>query len=128
MTTRQEKRIRRKQLIHQLQRLEIQHQRVSGSDFIISQCEGCEICTKIRAIGKELSSPEDEAIGRRKGAGNHLLKISEKLTVDEYWAFKHDGLSDKAIGRIKNVSSNTFVQWKRDNNLPCKLPAKGVRK
>lgn len=113
MTTRQQKRAKRSQLIHQLQRLEIQHQRVSGADFIISSCKGCDICTKIRAIGEELS-PSNVDVCTASG-----------LTIDSYFEMRAKGLSDKKIAAHIMVSTNSISSWKKANNIETgrmKLP------
>jgi len=108
MTTRQQKREKRSQLIHQLQRLEIQHQLISGTDFIISQCEGCEICTKIRAIGEELS-PSNVDICTASG-----------LTVERYHELCKTGISDKEIAIEIMVSPNSLKNWKQKFNVTRK--------
>lgn len=105
MTTRQEKRAKRSHLIQQLQRLEIQHQLVSGTDFIISQCDGCEICTKIRAIGEELS-PSNVDICTASG-----------LTVERYRAMCKQGMTDKEIAIEIMVAPNALKNWKQKLNI-----------
>ena len=105
MTTRQQKREKRSKLIHQLQRLEMQHQRVNGPDFIISQCKGCDICTQIRAIGEELS-PSNTDICTESG-----------LTIDNYFELRTKGLSDKRIAAHFMVSANSVQTWKKVNQI-----------
>ena len=126
MTTRQQKRAKRSHLIHQLQRLEIQHQLVNGPDFIISQCEGCEICTKIRAIGEELSpsnvlitNPNRQEKTKQKYPYTTLIG---RMTVDEYWKFKEDFVSDKEICKLKEVSIKAMSNWKRFNKIRYQMP------
>lgn len=120
MTTRQQKRIIWNRLITELELLETQHFEIDGQ----LSCGKCEICKQILIIGKQLSSPEDEAIGRKHIANT----LNEKLTIAEYWAFKDERITDEAICKIKKVSSRTLCEWKLENNIVYRMSVKGISK
>jgi len=51
-----------------------------------------------------------------------------RLTVDEYWQYKADFISDKDICKLKEVSVKTMSNWKRHHNIKYQLCMKGVKK
>jgi hypothetical protein len=121
MTTRQEKRIIWNRLITQLEQLETQHRAIDGQ----LSCGKCDICKKIRNIGRQLSTSEEESSNRNRST---TMNLSEKLSVAEYWKFKDDRVSDEAICKMKKVSSRTMCEWKRENEIFYRLPMAGVSK
>ena len=110
MDNRKEKRAKRSQLIHQLQQLEIQHELLHGPLSLISQCEGCEVCVKIRDIGEQLS-PSHVDICTASG-----------LTIERYHEMCGKGMTDKEISVYFMVATTSLINWKNKNNLARKRP------
>jgi hypothetical protein len=121
MTTRKQKRIQWMLLIEKLERLESKHRSIDGQ----LSCGKCDICKQIRNIGKQLSTSEEESTNRNRST---TVNLSEKLTVDEYWAYKDDRVTDEAICMMKKVSSRTMCEWKLENDIVYRMPMKGVSK
>ncbi|HLG26748.1 MAG TPA: hypothetical protein VI423_03090 [Paenisporosarcina sp.] len=109
MTTRQQKRIVWLLLIEKLERLEAQHYAIDER----THCGGCDICTQIRAIGKQLA-PEKE-IGTR--TSRVLAKIDYHMTPEVYRTLKAGGQVDTQIAKACKVSPKSLQNWKIHNGL-----------
>ena len=135
MTTRKEKRKHWQQQIQKLQRLELQHHLNNEQEINTIHCPGCDICDQIRAIGEQLSSEKDivkpahiPGEPKRRVRKYPNTSLHGLLTVDEFWQYKTDGVSDSEICKIKNVSVKAMTKWKRDNEIIYQMSLKGMVK
>lgn len=101
MTTRQEKRIRRKQLIIQLERLETQHRLIDGQ----LSCGKCDICKQIRAVGNQIA-PMNVDVCTDAG-----------LTVEDYYEMREKGMTDREIAISLMVAPTSVKNWKAKNKI-----------
>ena len=105
------------QLMNNLNQIERVHckpceKRIYSSDEPIVTCKNCPWYTEIRAIGDELAPKKSKKESQEKELNIRVATLADRLSVEEYAAYKQNGDSDDVIAELLEVSWRTIMKWK----------------